>query len=209
MGLHESQSRFWENHVGRSRAAAPWLLSELRAAFGEIGVTSPEALFRAVNRVEPGFIRTAADELQYDLHVLMRFDLERALLSGDLPPEDLPAAWDDRFEADFARRPPDAARGCLQDVHWSEGLIGYFPTYSLGNLAAAQLADALHRERPGLADAFAQGEFAEALAWLRPRIHARARTAPAAEILAGATGAAAGWDEGPLLAHLEAKFAPA
>jgi len=205
MGLHESQSRFWENHVGRSRPAAPWMLGELRAAFGAIGIDDPEALFRAVNRVEDGFVRTAADELQYDLHILMRFDLERALVAGDLAPEDLEGAWNDRFEADFGRRPPHPGLGWLQDVHWSEGLIGYFPTYTLGNVAAAALAAAMRRDLPEVEAGWSEGDFAPALGWMREKVHARARSVPAGEILSDACGGPV--DEGPLLAHLEAKFA--
>ena len=204
MGVHESQSRFWENHVGRSAAFAPFLRDRMKIAFGGLGLRSAEALFAAVNAVTPGYIRTAADEAQYDLHILMRFDLERALLSGDLPVEDLETAWADRFEADFGRRPPHAGLGCLQDVHWSEGLIGYFPTYTLGNLNAAALAQALRRDLPDFDEALRGGDLAPPLAWLREKIHRHGRVKPAGELLEAACGAPV--DERPLLAHLEAKF---
>ncbi|MEC9434238.1 MAG: carboxypeptidase M32 [Pseudomonadota bacterium] len=204
MGVHESQSRFWENHIGRGRAFAPWLLHRMTIAFGDIGVKKPEALFAAVNRVDPGFIRTAADEAQYDLHILMRFDLERALLSGDLPAADLEVAWADRFEADFGRRPRHAAEGCLQDVHWSEGLIGYFPTYTLGNLNAAALAAEMRRELGDMDVLVAAGDLSAPLAWLRDRVHRHGRVIPAPALMAQACGGPV--DEGPLLAHLNAKF---
>lgn len=204
MGVHESQSRLWENHVGRSAAFAPFLLARMRAGLGDVGLHVPEALFAAVNRVEDGFIRTAADEAQYDLHILMRTDLERALLSGALRAEDLEAAWADRFEADFGRRPPDAARGCLQDVHWSEGLFGYFPTYTLGNLNAAALAQALRRDLPDLDDRLSAGDLLPIRDWLRAHIHRHGRIRPARELMARVTGGEV--DEKPLLAHLEAKF---
>ncbi|MGM0586533.1 MAG: carboxypeptidase M32 [Pseudomonadota bacterium] len=204
MSVHESQSRLWENHIGRSAAFAPWLLGRMEIFLGRIGVRSPEALHAAVNRVEPGFIRTAADEAQYDLHILMRFDLERALLSGDLPVEDLEGAWADRFQADFGRRPPHAGLGCLQDVHWSEGLFGYFPTYTLGNLNAAALAQALRRDLPDFDGLLSTGDFAPVLDWLREKVHRHGRVRPAPQLMEAATGAPV--DEGPLLAHLEAKF---
>ena len=204
MGVHESQSRFWENHVGRSRAFAPWLLERMETAFGPVGVATPDDLFAAVNRVAPGFIRTAADEAQYDLHILMRFDLERALISGDLAPADLELAWADRFEADFGRRPRHAAEGCLQDVHWSEGLIGYFPTYTLGNLNAAALAAALRRDLPDTDAALAAGDLSAPLGWMRDKVHRHGRVMPATELMTMACGGPV--DERPLLAHLEAKF---
>lgn len=204
MGVHESQSRFWENHVGRSAAFAPFLRDRMAIAFGDLGVRGADGLFAAVNAVTPGFIRTAADEAQYDLHILMRFDLERALLSGDLPVDDLEVAWADRFEADFGRRPSHAGVGCLQDVHWSEGLIGYFPTYTLGNLNAAALAAAMRADLPDLDDRLREGDLAGPLDWMRTRIHRPGSILPAGELLARACGGPV--DERPLLAHLEAKF---
>ncbi|MEO0680399.1 MAG: carboxypeptidase M32 [Pseudomonadota bacterium] len=206
MGVHESQSRLWENHVGRAAAAAPAIHRMAEAHLGDMGLAGPDAFHAAANAVQPGFIRTAADEAQYDLHILLRFDLERALLSGDLPAEDLPQAWDERFEADFGRRPSNAAEGCLQDVHWSEGLIGYFPTYTLGNMGAAALMQRLREDEPALDAALGQGDFRPVLDWLRPRIHAPGRIKPVAALWTDAVGAPP--DETALLAHLEAKFAP-
>jgi carboxypeptidase Taq len=204
LGVHESQSRLAENQIGRSRAFAGWLWPRLRAAFGDVGLDGPEALYAAANRVEPGFVRTEADEVHYNLHVMMRFDLERALVAGDLAPADLPGAWDDRFEADFGRRPPDLLRGALQDVHWSEGLIGYFPTYTLGNVYAAELWAAIGRDLPDRDAAVAAGALGGVAGWLGARIHRPgARLAPEA-LIAAAVGHAP--TEGPLVAYLEAKF---
>ena len=134
----------------------------------------------------------------------MRFDLERALLSGDLPPEDLEIAWADRFEADFGRRPRHAAEGCLQDVHWSEGMIGYFPTYTLGNLNAAALAAAMRRDLPDLDAALSAGDLSAPLAWMRDKVHRHGRVMEAPELMERACGGPV--DETPLLAHLNAKF---
>ena len=204
MGVHESQSRLWENHIGRSAAAAPFLHALAAEHLGDMGLDGSEAFHAAANALEPGFIRTAADEAQYDLHILMRFDLERALLSGDLAAADLPAAWDARFEADFGRRPPGAAQGCLQDVHWSEGLIGYFPTYTLGNMGAAALMARLRTDEPALDDALAAGDFMPVLDWLRPRVHAPGRIRAVPDLWRSVLGDVP--DEKPLLAHLTAKF---
>lgn len=206
MGVHESQSRLYENQIGRSRAFAEWLYPEMRAAFGDPGIDGPEALFRAVNRVETGFVRTEADEVHYNLHVMLRFDLERALIAGDLDVDGLEAAWDDRFEADFGLRPPDAALGVLQDVHWSVGAFGYFPTYTLGNVYAAALDRALRAAVPDLDARVAAGDFAPVLAWLGPRIHRRGRAAAPARLIAEAAGAEA--TPAGLVAALEAKYAP-
>jgi carboxypeptidase Taq len=204
MGVHESQSRLIENQVGRSAAFAEWLYPRMTAAFGAIGVCSPEALHRAANRVEPGFIRTEADEVHYNLHIMLRFDLERALLAGDLPVGDLEAAWDDRFAADFGRAVPDAGRGVLQDVHWSEGLVGYFPTYTLGNVYAGALWAALRGDLPDIAASIRAGEPGRVLDWLRSRVHRQGSLHPPAEIVARACGEAPG--EAPLLDYLDEKY---
>lgn len=204
MAAHESQSRFWENWIGRSRPFMDWLFPEMRRAFGDFGVDGPEALYAAANRVETGFIRTEADEVHYNLHVILRFDLERALIGGGLGVGDLEAAWNDRFRADFGREPPHAGLGVLQDVHWSAGLFGYFPTYTLGNVFAACLDAAMRREMPERDELVAAGEFGAILGWMRTRIHARGRLLPAAALIEAATGAPPSAE--PLLAHLEAKF---
>lgn len=205
MGVHESQSRLTENQIGRSAAFAEWLFPRMQAALGDTGLGSAADLYRAANRVEPGFIRTEADEVHYNLHILLRFDLERALLAGDLPVAELEAAWNERFEADFGRQVPDAAHGVLQDVHWSAGLIGYFPTYTLGNIYAGELWLALQREVPDTDGFMRAGELAPIINWLQERVHRRGSLAMPGEIAAQACGHAP--TEGPLLDYLEAKFA--
>ena len=204
MGVHESQSRLCENQLGRSRAFCAWLWPALRDAFGEVGLAGPEALYRAVNAVETGFIRTEADEVHYNLHVMMRFDLERALIAGDLAAADLEAAWNARFAADFGRAVPDARRGVLQDVHWAVGLFGYFPTYTLGNVYAGELHAALRRDLPGLDEELAAGDLVPALGWLRARIHRRGRLRPPRALIAEACGKEP--DARALLGYLEAKY---
>jgi carboxypeptidase Taq len=203
MAVHESQSRLFENQLGRSRAFCGWLYGALAEQFGDPGVASPEALYRAVNAVEPGFVRTEADEVHYNLHIMLRFDLERALIGGEFEVADLPAAWNARFAADFGRDVPDARRGVLQDVHWSTGAFGYFPTYTLGNLYAAELHAALRRDLD-LDAALAEGELAPVVGWLRARIHRRGRLLPPGALIAEACGRQP--DAGALLGYLEAKY---
>jgi len=202
--VHESQSRIYENQLGRSRAFTHWLHGQMHAIFGDFGVGSPEEFYRTVNRVQSGFIRTEADEVHYNLHVMLRFDLERGLIAGDLAVADLEAAWNDRFAADFGVTPPDAARGVLQDVHWSVGAFGYFPTYTLGNVYAAELDVALRADLPGLDADLARGDVGGALEWLRARIHRRGRMAAPARLIAEATGRAP--DPATLVAALDAKY---
>ncbi|MGB0159960.1 MAG: carboxypeptidase M32, partial [Thalassovita mediterranea] len=150
MGVHESQSRIYENQLGRSAAFSGWVYGQMRDVFGDFGIASAEEFYRTVNRVNDGYIRTEADEVQYNLHVMLRFDLERALMLGDLSVNDLEAAWNDRFKADFGYVVDKPSNGCLQDVHWSVGLFGYFPTYSLGNVYAGCLHQALRQAVPDL-----------------------------------------------------------
>lgn len=202
MGVHESQSRLFENHLGRSRAFADWIAPQLEDAFG--GTFPAEAVYGAANRVETGFIRTEADEVHYNLHVMLRFDLERALIEGDLEAADLEAAWNARFLADFGRPVPDARRGVLQDVHWSSGAFGYFPTYTIGTLYAAELDAALRRD-VAVDEALAAGDLSPVVAWLGARIHRRGRLLPARRLVAEAIGHEP--DASALLTHLETKFA--
>src|SRR5690606_326514 len=171
MGVHESQSRICENQLGRSRAFTGWLHGEMRERFGEFGAGSADDFFATVNRVQPGFIRTEADEVHYNLHIMLRFDLERALISGALEVADLEAAWNDRFLADFGVAVDRPSHGMLQDVHWSVGLFGYFPTYSLGNLYAGCLHRAMRDDLPGLDRDLARGDLTAATGWLREAVH--------------------------------------
>lgn len=202
MGVHESQSRFWENQIGRSRPFMEWLSPAMAAAFGE--APAPDLLFAMANRVEGGFIRTEADEVHYNLHILLRYELERDLISGALAPEDLEAAWNARFARDFGHAVPHAGLGVLQDVHWAAGLFGYFPTYALGNIYAACLDAAMRADLPDRDAMVAAGDTAPILGWLRARIHAKGRLLPAPALIEAATGAAP--TAGPLLAYLQAKF---
>jgi carboxypeptidase Taq len=188
MAVHESQSRLFENQLGRSRAFCRWLFAAMGETFGPIGLPHPDALYAAVNAVEPGFIRTEADEIHYNLHIMMRFDLERDLISGALAVEDLPQAWNVRFAADFGMKVPDAARGAMQDVHWSAGLFGYFPTYTLGTIYAGALHAALRRDLPDLDALLAGGALGEVLDWLRLRIHRHGRTQTPEALIAAACG---------------------
>ena len=204
MGVHESQSRIYENQLGRSRAFTGWMFGQMRDRFGEFGITDPDAFYAAVNRVQPGFIRTEADEVHYNLHIMMRFDLERALMRGDLAVGDLEAAWNDRFAADFGQAVPRPSLGLLQDVHWSVGLFGYFPTYSLGNVYAGCLHKALREDLPGLDSALAEGDTAPATEWLRERLQRHGGVREPRATIAHACGFEP--DEGPLLDYLDAKF---
>ncbi|HHX88656.1 MAG TPA: carboxypeptidase M32 [Paracoccus sp.] len=205
MGVHESQSRIYENQLGRSAAFTGWLFEKMRAEFGDPGVGDARAFHATVNRVSPGFIRTEADEVQYNLHIMLRFDLERALVAGDLPPRDLEAAWNDRFEADFGVRVTRPSLGVLQDVHWSIGLFGYFPTYTLGNVYAGCLMQTLRRDRPDLDSELAAGDLSGATGWLRDKVQVHGAVMAPAEVIEQACGFAP--HEGPLLAYLDAKFA--
>jgi carboxypeptidase Taq len=204
MGVHESQSRIYENQLGRSRAFTGWLYARMRDQFGDFGIPDAEMFYRVVNRVSDGFIRTEADEVQYNLHVLLRFDLEQALMRGDLAVTDLEAAWNDRFLADFGFAVDRPSHGVLQDVHWSVGLFGYFPTYSLGNVYAGCLHQALRAAVPDLDAALAQGDTAPAIGWLRHNLQRHGGLHEPRDLIARAAGTAP--TEAPLLDYLEAKF---
>ena len=204
MGVHESQSRIYENQLGRSRAFTGWLYGQMRDQFGDFGVKDEESFYACVNRVSDGFIRTEADETQYNLHVMMRFDLERALISGDLQVSDHEAAWNDRFAADFGFEVDKPSNGVLQDVHWSEGLFGYFPTYSLGNVYAGCLHEALREAVPNLDADLERGDTSKATTWLRDNLQTHGGLYRPKEVIKKASGRAP--SEGPLLDYLEAKF---
>jgi carboxypeptidase Taq len=190
LGIHESQSRLWENQVGRSRAFWRWCQPLLGRFFGDaLADLSAEDLFRCANRVQPDLIRVEADEATYNLHVLVRFEIERALIRGELRVAELPAAWNAGYRAHLGVEVPDDRRGCLQDVHWSCGLFGYFPTYTLGNVYAAQLFDAARRALGDLDAQIARGEFAPLKAWLNTHVHAHGQRYLPRELCERATGA--------------------
>jgi carboxypeptidase Taq len=207
LGIHESQSRMWENLVGRSRAFWRHFFPQFAASFPDAaqGVT-PERLFWAINHVQPSLIRVEADEATYNLHIIVRFELEQALLAGDLPVADLPAAWREKYRKYLGIEPPSDRDGCLQDIHWSAGLIGYFPTYSLGNLYAAQFCEQADRDLGGLDEQFARGEFAPLKGWLNCNIHRRGQCYTAAELVRLVTGEPL--SHAPLMRHLRDKLGP-
>ncbi|OIQ45040.1 MAG: carboxypeptidase M32 [Roseobacter sp. MedPE-SW] len=204
MGVHESQSRIYENQIGRSAAFTSWLYGEMRESFGDFGIASAEEFYKTVNTVHKGYIRTEADELQYNLHIMLRFDLERALMAGDLEVGDLEAAWNDRFEADFGYSVDKPSNGCLQDVHWSVGLFGYFPTYSLGNVYAGCLNQKMRMDLPDLDMELATGNTGSATQWLRQNLQQHGGLRSPVETIELAAGAAP--SPAPLMGYLEEKF---
>lgn len=204
MGVHESQSRIYENQLGRSRAFCQWLHGAMEQEFGALSVADVEAFYAAVNCVQKGYIRTEADEVQYNLHIMLRFDLERDLIRGKLDADALEEAWNSRFKADFGYPVDRPGNGVLQDVHWSVGLFGYFPTYALGNLYAGCLYQALCAALPGLESDLAQGDTSAATGWLRENLQQFGALRGPRDTIAHACGFTP--DEGPLLDYLEAKF---
>ena len=189
LGMHESQSRLWENFVGRSRAFWDHYFPVLAAAFPrQLHADDTDRFYRAVNRVEPSLIRIEADEVTYNLHIILRFELERALVEGDLAVADLPAAWNEKMRAYLGMTPPTDALGVLQDIHWGSGGIGYFPTYTLGNLVGAQLYYSLHDRYPDFDGRVASGDLRFILGWLRDKVHVHGRTYPTAALVERATG---------------------
>lgn len=188
MGIHESQSRMWENLVGRSRAYCGYILPKLQKVFSDLRGLDAEGLYRAVNLVTPSLIRVEADEVTYNLHVLLRFELERELLADRLKVADLPEAWNAKIHEYLGLRPPDNSQGVLQDVHWSGGMVGYFPTYTLGNVVSGQLWHAIRKAIPDLDSHIAAGEFTSLLSWLRENIHQYGRKYLPNELIERATG---------------------
>lgn len=205
LGIHESQSRMWENMIGRSRPFWRRYLPLLQEHFpAQLGGLDAETFYRAVNRARPSLIRVEADELTYNFHILLRFELELALLEGSLAIDDLPAAWNAKMAEYLGVTPPSDANGVLQDIHWSGGMVGYFPTYTLGNVIAAQLYGAAQRDQPALAGQLADGEYGGLLAWLRANIHQHGRKFTPNELLQRITGG--GLDARPYLDYLRSKF---
>lgn len=205
LGIHESQSRMWENLVGRSRAFWEHFYAPAQKAFPEaLHDVAAEDFYRAINDVRPSFIRVEADEVTYNLHIMLRFELEQPLLTGDLQPADVPGVWNETFTRYFGLTPPDDAQGCLQDIHWSAGLIGYFPTYALGNLYAAQIFEAAQEALDDLDGQIARGEFEPLRTWLNETIHRRGKQYRPQRLVQVVTGQPLSAD--PLLRHLRGKF---
>lgn len=207
LGIHESQSRLWENFVGRSRPFWQHFLPQLASTFPAAlaGVTLDE-FYWAINHVAPSLIRVEADEATYNLHIVVRFELEQSLISGDLAVGDLPAAWREKYGHYLGIESHRDADGVLQDIHWSAGLVGDFPTYALGNLYAAQFFEQADRDLGGIASLVARGEFTPLVEWLRNHIHHQGQRYTAAELVQRVTGQPL--SHGPLIRHLKEKLGP-
>jgi carboxypeptidase Taq len=207
LGLHESQSRLWENLVGRSLPFWRHYTPVMHEMFGDAmaGATADD-VYREVNRVQPSLIRVEADEVTYNLHVLIRFELELALLRGDLEVADLPGEWDAAYDRRLGVRPPHPGVGVLQDVHWSSGSFGYFPTYTLGNLYSAILWERISAELPDIYEQIGRGEFAALLGWLRERIHRPGYLYAGDDLVHRVTGSRL--EHGPFMRYLWGKFGP-
>jgi carboxypeptidase Taq len=205
LGIHESQSRMWENMVGRSRSFWKHFFPKAQKTFTDaLGNVTLEQFYFAINDVRPSFIRVESDEATYNLHILLRFEIESAFFNGDLPLKDVPHVWNENFEKYFGIKPPNDAKGCLQDVHWSGGLIGYFPTYSLGNLYAAQFFAYADKELGGLHAQFEKGDFKPLLDWLRKNIHQHGRRYRATELVKKVTGKPLSHE--PMIDYMTKKF---
>ena len=197
----------WENFVGRSRAYWQHFYPRAQAVFAEaLGDVPADAFHFAVNDVRPSFIRVEADEVTYNLHIMLRFELEQPLIAGDLKPADVPGVWNETFTRYIGITPPNDAQGCLQDIHWSGGLIGYFPTYALGNMYAAQFFEAARRDLGDLDASFARGEFLPLKEWLNTNVHRRGKQYRAARLVEVVTGRTLSHE--PLMSHLHDKLDP-
>ncbi|WP_419900592.1 carboxypeptidase M32 [Roseomonas sp. USHLN139] len=204
MAAHESQSLIVEMQAARSEAFLSYLGRKLPEVFGEDPAYAPENLGRLWRRVERGFIRVDAGEISYPAHVILRFRLERALIGGELAVADLPGAWNEGFSRLLGRAVPDDARGCLQDIHWHDGAFGYFPSYTLGAMAAAQLMQAVRQAVPDVDAALAEGDFSPMMAWLREKVHSQGSRLGFQDLLRHATGKPL--DPSDFMAHLRARY---
>lgn len=205
MTIHESQSLLFEMQAGRTAPFIAFLAPRLKSLFGGEGPAwEPDNLLRHYRRVRPGLIRVQADEVTYPLHVMLRYRLERAMIAGTLRAADLPAAWNEGMKSLLGIVPPDDADGCMQDIHWPSGSFGYFPTYTLGALAAAQLFAAAKRANAGLEEALGRGDFSPLVTWVRANVHGQGSRMTPDEIVAGATGEALGTSA--FRRHIEARY---
>jgi carboxypeptidase Taq len=205
LAIHESQSRLWENHVGRDSAFWEHWHPVACGHFPSLKKFSPAQITAAVNRVSPSFIRVEADEVTYDLHIILRFEIEVKLVEGTLKTAEIPAYWNEQFKGLFGLNVPNDSEGCLQDTHWSIAAIGYFPTYTLGNLNAAQLMRRAATENPALASQLARGDYKPLLSWLREKIHSQGSRHTPRELIRLATGEPTGIHDH--VEHLRRKFA--
>jgi len=205
LAVHESQSRMWENLVGRSKPFWTFFYPRLQQAFpSQLGNISLDEFYAGVNKVSPSLIRVEADEATYNLHIMLRLELEIALLEGSLAVKDLPGEWDARFKEYLGVIPPNAASGVLQDVHWAGGMLGYFPTYALGNLVSAQLWEVIQRDIPDLENQISLGQFADLLSWLRRNVHVHGAKYEPQELVQKVTGSKI--DPQPYLHYLRNKY---
>lgn len=205
LGVHESQSRMWENLVGRSKAFWHHFYPKLQAKFpSQLSKVKEADFYKAINRVAPSYIRVEADEATYNLHIMLRLELEIDLLEGKVAVKDLPGVWNERFTSYLGVTPPDDAQGVLQDVHWSHGLMGYFPTYALGNLISAQLWEVIMRDLPGLEKEMEAGKFSSLLDWLREKIHRHGAKFEPQELVQRVTGSKINGDA--YIRYLQTKF---
>ncbi|AJY77093.1 carboxypeptidase M32 [Paenibacillus beijingensis] len=204
MGIHESQSRFWENVIGRSRPFWERYLSELQQRFpGRLDVDA-ERFYRAINVVEPGLIRIEADELTYNLHIMIRYEIEKMIFNDGVKAADLPAIWNDKYRDYLGIVPANNREGVLQDVHWSGGAFGYFPSYSLGNMYAAQMTVAMEKELPGMWELVGSGELQPLKEWLTGKVYQYGKLRTPSEIIEGISGKPL--DSAYLVAYLEKKY---
>jgi carboxypeptidase Taq len=207
LGIHESQSRMWENFVGRGRPFWDYFFPRARQTFlTALRDVSPDDFYFAVNDVQPSFIRVEADEATYNMHIILRLELEQAMVRGDLKPADVPGAWNEKFRQSFGLTPATDAQGCLQDVHWSMGGIGYFPTYTLGNMYAAQFMEQARRDLGDLDADFRRGDFGGLKAWLNEKIHRPGQRHRANDLCRRVTGGPL--SPKPLVHYLRAKYTP-
>lgn len=207
LGIHESQSRFWENMVGRSWAFWKKYHTFIMEASGEaFAGTTAEDFYRAVNVVRPSFIRVEADEVTYNLHIILRYEIEKGLMRGEIATKDLPGIWNEKFKDLFGTEPPSHNLGVMQDVHWSVGLIGYFPTYSLGNLYSAQIRESMERELGGLDALIEGGRLAEVKGYLREKVHRTGKLHPPKKLIENVTGNALSPE--PFLRYISDKYDP-
>jgi carboxypeptidase Taq len=206
LGMHESQSRLWENQVGRSRPFWQHFYPQLQEAFPSMADVGLDDWCFAINTVEPSFIRVEADEVTYGLHIMLRFDIERRMIRNEIAIDDIPEAWNAGMQELLGVTPPDDAQGCLQDIHWSMGIFGYFPTYALGNLYAAQLFEAARQTLPDLDTQLTRGELMPLREWLRDNVHRQGKRYRANDLVKLVSGR--DLSPQPFLDYLNAKFKP-
>ena len=204
LGVHESQSRLWENQIGRTPEFWNVVMDEFQESFPDAPSWDSSTLNRIANAVEPGFIRVEADEVTYNLHVMLRYEIEKKIFNENYPLERLPELWNSMISDWFGLTVPSDDLGCLQDIHWSMAAFGYFPTYTLGNLYAAQLLEAMSDDLGSIQDSIASGDWSSMLAWLRERVHKRGSALLPADLIEEATGSPPSSE--PFLRYVEEKY---